>query len=416
MKILPEYIAKIEGHGHLECDLTKNKVKLVVTEGERLFEQLLVGRKFSDGPFIVSRICGICPTAHYLASLKAIEKALNISVSEDTKILRKIMAAAQIIQSHNLHLNFLALPDYLGLNSASQIAQKYPAEFSQALMIKKTVDEILTTISGRSIHPISPILGGFTQIPDKAKIDNARFQVEKALNAAWQQAFLFFNFEYPSIEKTTEYLALWSKNYYAYYSGIIKSTFGPIFEPADYQKEIEEQVRTDSSAKFGLRNKSGFMVGAIARIILSDNHLHPRAKNLLENSGITFEAFNPFNNLLSQSIEIVHFLEEIQELLSKITHPRTLDVEVMPYKIKAGEGVGAIEAPRGTLYHHYKIDSEGKITYLNIVTPTVQNLTNIQEDAQKLLEKNKSKSAKEKKRLLEMLVRAYDPCITCAVH
>lgn len=414
-RLIPDYITKIEGHGILNINFKKPYATLQVTEGERLFEGLVIGRNYSDGPWLTSRICGICPTSHNLASIKAIENALEIEISPVTIELRKLIQSAQIIQSHNLHLFYLALPDYLNLTDSIQIAEKYPSQFNTSLVIKRIADKILKTIAGRSIHPISSIVGGFSNEISQNDIADLGFELEKSLDEAVDFVKLFANLKYPELLVETENLATTSEKEYGMYDGKIFSSLKNGFLPQRYSKEIIEKIKPGSTAKFGYRGHRELTVGALARINLNHKQLNPKAKTMLAESNFEFPSKNPFLNNFAQSIEILHFLQEAIKIINRL-QKMSIDVEPEPIKLKNGEGIGAIEAPRGCLYHHYKIGKDGKIKYLNIVTPTVQNLSGLEKSARKLIIQYKNSKRATKKRLIEMLVRAYDPCLTCSVH
>ncbi len=166
-----EFIAKIEGHGNLTIDWKKNQVKLNIHEGERLFEGLLVNRTAEEMHWITPRICGICPIAHNLASLTALESALGIEVNSTTILLRDLMQCGQMIQSHSLHLFFLSLPDYLGIDRGTELAKKNPKAFKSALALKGISDQIAEIAAGRSVHPTRTTIGGFHKIPTKSVLE-----------------------------------------------------------------------------------------------------------------------------------------------------------------------------------------------------------------------------------------------------
>ncbi len=407
-------ITKIEGHGSLSIDFKKSKSKLSIVEGERLFEALLLGRNYTDAFYITPRICGVCPTVHMITSIKALEKSLGIKVSESTVLLRKILLCGQNIQSHTLHLFFLALPDYLGLPSALAVAEKSPAEFKVALNLKRLGDEIVKTIGGRIVHPLTPTVGGFTKVPERNTLKNLREDLFERIPDAQKTIEIFKKLNYPKMKNETEFLALESREGYGFYSGLVSSNKGNSFDPRDYKKEIIEVIKSYSTAKFSEYKGKGFMVGALARVNINGENLHPRAKKAFYNSKI-FPSSNPFYNNLAQAVEILHFIEEAIKCLDKLLAQK-IDNSIVKYKVKPGYGVGVCEAPRGILYHTYEIDKNGKIIGCDIITPTAQNLTSIEESANILLKNNSKLSNKKRQKEIEMLIRAYDPCITCSVH
>lgn len=164
------FITKIEGHGALNINWAKNKVALEIHEGERLFEGMVVKRPANELYWITPRICGVCPIAHNLAAIKAVENALDLKPSRSAILLRKLMIDAQMIQSHVLHLYFLVAPDYLGLDSGIEIIKSHPKYFNQALELKRVSDLIADTVGGRGIHPTTTAAGGFHKVPSKEKL------------------------------------------------------------------------------------------------------------------------------------------------------------------------------------------------------------------------------------------------------
>lgn len=413
--LTPDYISKIEGHGNLNIDFKRNRANLVIDEGERLFEGLVLGRSYEDIPFIVSRICGVCPVSHYLSSIKAIEAAFKIVPSETSIDLRKILLLGQIAQSHILHTVFLALPDYFNLDSIMELSKKYPDIFSAALKIKTISDEVVKIVGGRAVHPITPTIGGFTKYPMKNELEELRKKLKSTMKDAEVIVNTFSKVKYFNYSRETEYLTMNSVSEYAFYEGDIVSNKGHSFTADKYKEQITETIKFNSTAKFAKRDGKGFMVGALARISNHPQTLAKNAKRYLDDffPSDHFPSYNPYHNNFAQAIEIMHCFEEMIILLDKFIGTNQSKID---YKIKAGTGVGAIEAPRGTLYHYYEIDKSGIITDCDIITPTVQNLTNLEEDAVWLLKSTNPLPNKKRGELLDKLIRAYDPCITCSVH
>lgn len=412
MKALEQqHISKIEGHGHLKADFRKNKVELIIDEGERYFEKLVIGRRFQDAHYITSRICGVCPVAHQMAAIKAVEDAFKIKVNETIKDFRRILMAAQVIQSHTLHLYFLALPDYLGLDSTISLADKDPKKLRAAFDLKHFSDEVVETVGGKAVHPTTPTVGGFLKLPRKKELQLIINKAEKQITNAKMTINLFARFKYPKLSHKVEFLTL---DNYDFYSGDVISNFDSGFKAKDYKKRIKEKVRPSSSAKFSLYHSRPFMTGALARINNLAEKIKPKAK--LEKS-VTLKTpnYNPFYNNLAQAIELIHALQMIieisQDLINEKWQPRMVD-----FKPRRGSGTGAVEAPRGILYHYVKTNSSGDIVDYDLIPPTAQNLANLEADAKELIKTTKNLSSLKRKKLLEMLVRAYDPCITCSVH
>ncbi|MDD5693423.1 MAG: Ni/Fe hydrogenase subunit alpha [Patescibacteria group bacterium] len=415
--VLNHYICKIEGHGELKLNYKTGRARLEIDEGERLFEKLVTGRDYLDAPFITARICGVCPTAHALASIKAIEHAFKVELTPNIIALRKALLAGQIIQSHSLHLFFLALPDYLDVVNAVELHQERPEIFALATTVKKIGDQLVETIGGRAVHPTAPTIGGFLSVPDKNILKKLRDDLESHLPQTLEAAELFANFKYPSLRRETEYLATENSEHLSYYDcEKIISNRGLETPVENYAYAFKEEVRNDSPAKYGKRDGHGFMVGALARLSLDSEHLHPKAayayRQIWQKK---IPSYNSYHNNIAQAIEIIHLAEEAIIQIDNVLNDRN-QVFKVPYRVIEGEGAGAVEAPRGTLYHGVKISEEGKIELYDIVTPTDQNLLNLEEDATELMSKHKDLSSEKLYREIEMLIRAYDPCITCAVH
>jgi coenzyme F420-reducing hydrogenase alpha subunit len=366
--ITDKYITKIEGHGSLEIDWKKSKAKLHIHEGERLFEGILVGRKLKEAYWITPRICGVCPIAHNLASVKACEDGLGIKVNNATYLLRELMNCGQMIQSHILHLFFLSLPDYLGIDRGTELAKKNPKALKTALNLKEMSDEIAHIVAGRNVHPTTTAIGGFLKVPSKSQLEKLLKMTKKTRKDAEDVFKLCANLKYPELKTNFELVA---QN-----KGEILSSKGDVIPIKTYKKNINEQIKSYSTAKFGKFKKREMMVGSLARIYFSVKD--KRLRNM-------FDFKNPFHNNLAQGLETLLYHQEE-------------------------------EAPRGGLYHEYHFNKENVITYANIITPTVQNLTSIENSANALIRQYKGKPKKEIERLLNMLVRAYDPCITCSVH
>ncbi len=396
-----KYIAKIEGHGSIHVDWDKNEAKLKVHEGERLFEGMLEGRTAEETHWITPRICGVCPVAHNLASVMACEDAFGVKPNQTTILLRKLMMTGQMIQSHFLHLFFLALPDYIGIDRGTELNKKNPKAFKLALDLKEISDAIVTAVGGRNIHPTTTTVGGFHRIPTKDELTNLLESVKKTRNAGQSTVKLFENLEYPALKVDLELTS--QKN------GQIVSNKSDSSPIGDYKKDIEEEVKDYSTAKFGKYKKREIMVGALARMANLDAE---------KKSGLDFQ--NPFHNNLAQAVEILLYHEQAEEILKQLLESDIKStIAPTPIDHTAKEphiGIGAIEAPRGGLYHEFHFTHEGVVTYANIITPTVQNLTSIEKSTNALLEQYKNEPLEKKQKLLEMLVRAYDPCITCSVH
>ncbi|MGC9049096.1 MAG: Ni/Fe hydrogenase subunit alpha [Patescibacteria group bacterium] len=419
MKIKIKHISRIEGHagfiGHLLNGNVK-KAKIEIEEGARLIEGILVGRHFSEAPIITARICGICPVIHNLTSIKAIENALNIKVRKDVILARKLMLAGQIIQSHTLHLFFLSLPDFLNYSTDLSQIKKYPLQTEEALEIREFANKIIETIGGRAIHPITTEIGGFKKYPTRVELKNLFQQANRILPKAVDLAIFFKNLKYPDFYRAANFVSLTNLSEYAFYEGKIKiqNSKSKIQGPEFFLKQIQEiQEGVVKRVKY---DQQVYMLGALARLNNNADQLNKEAKKILKKLNKKRPINNIFYNIFAQAVEVVHFVAECQKLLKTLMRMRMNTNLRAKFKVKAGQGLAACEAPRGTLFHYYEINNKGLITKCNIITPTAQFLNNLEEDLKVWLPKVKKLSKRERERRIKMLIRTYDPCITCATH
>jgi sulfhydrogenase subunit alpha len=408
------HICKIEGHAHLNLKIEKNKVRvcqLKAAEGARFFEALVLGKKIEDVQEIVSRICGICSSAHSVASVQALEEALSLKASETQKAIRELLMIGERIRSNATHLYFLALPDYLGFSSALSMGKKHQDKIDDALSIISLGNKIVECVGGREIHPFLEIKENIQESEIK-EAKNLLLKIEEAEEIILRTIKIFLNLQYPKIQRTTDYLCLHDERDYATINGKITSNSG-IIEDNSYQKHLKENIKEYATSKFVLKHGKPYVTGAVSRINNNHSQLDSESRFFLKNLELPLD--NPFHNNIAQAIEILHLSNRAKKIIDSFEDSK----EKKEIKIKAGEGVSAVEAPRGTLFHHYVLNSEGKVSYCNIITPTAQNLnmmeidiTNYVNDLLKNKNLNKSKITLE----IEKLIRAYDPCFSCSTH
>ena len=422
MKIVIDHIAKIEGHMGFVGHILKGnvaKAKLEAKEGARLIEGLIVGRNLEDAPLITSRICGVCPVVHNICSLKALEDALKIDVSDSVKILRKLLLAGQILQSHSLHLFFLSLPDFFKLDHDIKFVEEFKEESKKATQIRKFADRLVEAIGGRAIHPTSTKIGGFGRAPDEKKLKNILKETKKALKNARDLVQIFEDLNYPNFQRKTEFVSLSSKEEYAYYDGKINASDANPLSVKKFLPKIKEIQSPFDVVKRARYKGRSYMVGALARLNNNRHQLNPEASKLVERFFGKDIDYNTFHNVFAQAVEVVHFVEEVAKLLEEYLSKNFSKKKILaPDKIqpKNGYGIGVCEAPRGTLFHIYWITKSGKISGCNIITPTAQFLENLEKDLKMFLPNLKEMKDRERRRKIKMLIRAYDPCISCATH
>ncbi|MCX6808062.1 MAG: Ni/Fe hydrogenase subunit alpha [Candidatus Berkelbacteria bacterium] len=412
-------VPKIEGHAAFYTHLKSghvDKARIIGLENDRFVERILVGRKYWEAPIITSRICGICPVIHNITSTRAIENACNIEVSNQTILLRKLMLAGQMVQSHSLHLYLLVLPDFVGASSSFELQRDHPEIFQNAIELKKYADRIIETVGGRAVHPVASVPGGFKSFPTKEKITALIPIGQKTTEIAETTLRLFATFKYPQLKREIISSALYLDHEYAIYNGDIWNSKGDIFKAEKYHDYIYEELKPYTRAKFGTLKGYEMVVGAAARLNINGfKNLSPKTQELIEEFNITLPLNNPFDNIMAQAIENHHFAAQSVELLEYFQKTGVKN-EKLVVPSDFGKGTAACEAPRGTLFHYYNLDKDGFIEKCDIITPTVQTLPAIEFDLKNLSPLLKDLSPSERSTLIETLIRAYDPCITCATH
>jgi coenzyme F420-reducing hydrogenase alpha subunit len=412
------HITRVEGHGNIVVDVVNGELKkcnLEVTETPRFFETMLLGRPYDDASHITSRICGICAVGHATTSLRATEAALGVEPSEQTKLLCRLNFLGEILDSHILHVYMLVAPDFLNVGSVIPLASTAPDVVLRALRMKKLAGDLCKIICGRHTHPIAMTVGGFTHFPSandlyqmREQFDNAWIDVEATLD-------LFRTLPIPNFERETEYIALRNEAYYGFIDGEIVSSDGGQWPLSEYKSVTNETVLPHSSAKHCSNQRDSYMVGALARYKLNHDLLHPQAVDAADALGLEPSCINPYMNSVAQVVEIVHCIAEGEDLIDQLLRREVAwEAPVEPTTL-TGEGVGACEVPRGVLFHHYKIE-DGRISGANCIIPTNQNVANVEADMRALVPTLMEMPQPEIAHRLEMLVRAYDPCISCSTH
>ena len=411
-------LTRIEGHGNIVLNAKDGEIKELrweVTESPRFFEAMLRGRYYEDVSHIASRICGICSIAHTTASIQATEAAFGIQLSEQTLLLRKLLYNAELLESHVLHILFLVAPDFFGVDSVFPLVETHRDIVLMALRLKKLAYNLAELLAGRKTHPLSCVVGGFAKLPELGELKAVRERLEDALVDLKAVVKLFKTLNIPSFERETEYIALKDPKEYAFISGQIASTDAGIIPLSDYLKVTNEFCVPHSTAKYTRHKRDSYMVGALSRFNLNHDQLLPSAKRVAKELGLTAPCHNPFMITAAQLVESFYAVEDSISLIDRILS-KGLKEEENRVGVRSGRGVGAVEAPRGILFHDYTYDENGLLTKANCVIPTNQNHNNIQKDMEALVPLILNQSEDKIRHTLEMLVRAYDPCVSCSTH
>ncbi len=415
-----EHIARVEGHGTIKLNVKDGvveDVKLCIVEANRFFEAFTRGMQPHEIPWIVGRICGICCVGHQLAATRAVEDAQGLIPSAQTVLLRRLLNHSQFIQSHVLHVYFLAVPDFLGVPSVLPLAKTHPEVVKRALRLKKLANDFTAVFGGRTLHPMANTLLGWRKLPDLDAVASIRDRLAAAVPDLADTVSVVRTLPMPDYERQTEFVSLKRPDGYALYQGDVYSSVTQSTVPiSEYRSVCNEYTVPHSTTRWSRWNRESYAVGALARVNNSFDQLHPAAQQVAAELGLTVPCFNPYMNNLAQVVEIVHCAHESLELLDRVLGGG-LHTEDLSFQPRAGTGFGATEVPRGVLFHEYTFGEDGRCAGANAVIPTSQNIANIEADMRAFAPQMLGDLSRDEIRLrLEMLVRAYDPCISCSVH
>jgi len=421
IKLHVEHITRVEGHGDIVLNARNGAVEKVqwrVVEAPRLFEAFVRDKPYHQVAQITSRICGICSIGHTLASLKATEAAMGIQISEQSQKMRRLAIHGENLQSHILHVGYLVAPDLFGVGSVIPLIGSNPNEVKAIISMHKVANEFSDLICGRTTHPVNLVPGGIWKTPSELKLKQIRQKLVDLVPTcdAVAEVVLANAGALPNFTRETEYIGLVAKDEYALYDGMIGSTDGGTYPVSDYKSVVNEFIVPQSTAKYTKHKRESFMVGALARFNLNAGLLRPHAKHWAGKFGLKPVNYNPFMNNVAQLVEFVHSLEDSVAIIDNLVEKGLKDEGRPKVQVKAGTGAGAVEVPRGILFHEYTYDGKGMCRKANCVIPTNQNHNNIQHDFEAFAPTLLGKPEKEIELNLEMLVRAYDPCISCSTH
>jgi sulfhydrogenase subunit alpha len=420
LNISIDKISKIEGHADLDIVIKGGVVETVdlrVMENLRFFEEGVKGQSALSVPALVSRICGTCSIAHMTGCTEAVEKALGIQITEQAMLLRKLTMYSLMIRDHALHLYFFVLPDLFKVDSLLDIPEEQKELIHQALHIKEAGNNLSKLVAGRSVHATFEVVGGFSHIPDQKDIPAMIEELKSIRPMVVDLADIFLACDW-ELKRKTNFVALKTKDF-SFLEGEIVSSTGAVIQEANFWDHLQKVVLPYSQANGFEFEGHEYMVGSLPRINLNAEALHANTKRDLAKHLAVFPSDNIYHNNLAQVIEIMHSIDHTIEILE--TNEFKSEAIVKPARM-SGEGVGVIEAPRGTLYYWLGID-QGKVRYANLVIPTAQNLVNMRADVREAV-KNicafgdgaAEKWEQDIKFEVGKMIRAYDPCMSCASH
>ncbi len=412
-----EALSRVEGEGALHIQLEGEQIRSVqlnIYEPPRFFEAFLRGRPLEEVPDVTARICGICPVAYMMSSIHALEQALGLVPSSEVRMLRRLLYCGEWIESHALHMHLLHAPDFLGYDGGIEMARDHPDAVNRGLRLKKHGNQLLEMIGGRAIHPINVAVGGFYRIPRREEFERLIPDFEWGLQASIDATRWVSTFQFREFERPCELVALSHPDEYAMNEGVIASTMHPPTAVADFETVFPERHVAHSTALQATRaDGSPYFLGPLARVTLNHDRLMPQARRLCDEVGLTNGTRNPYRSIVARGVELTHAYEEALQILRAF---RPNGPARQTYEYRAGEGRAATEAPRGLLYHRYKVDDDGRVQFATIVPPTSQNQFQMESDLRILLPELILQADAEIAQQCERLVRSYDPCISCSTH
>lgn len=412
-----DYLARVEGEGSMYVKLKGDKVERVqlgIFEPPRFFEAFLRGRRMGEAVDITARICGICPVAYQMSAAHAIENACGVNIEGPIRELRRLLYCGEWIESHVLHAFMLHAPDFLGYESVIEMAQDHRELVEKVLELKKVGNDIVNILGGREIHPINVRVGGFYRIPHEREWKDLIGRLEWARDYAVEVTKVVAGFDFPDFEQDYEMVALVHPDEYPCNEGRLVSNKGLDIDISEYYRHIEEEhVERSTALHSHIKKRGPYFVGPMARYNLNFHKLSPLAREVAKDAGLGEKVWNPFQSIVVRCVEVVYALDEALRILEDYPVPETPFVEVQP---EAGTGHGCTEAPRGLLYHRYRIDRRGVIREANICPPTAQNQMVIEKDLYHFVDKYKDLPDDKLQWQCEQVIRNYDPCISCSAH
>jgi coenzyme F420-reducing hydrogenase alpha subunit len=410
-------LARVEGEGALHVVVADGQVEsalLQIYEPPRFFEAFLRGRAFTEPVDITARICGICPVAYQTSAWNAIEDACRVAVDERIAALRRLLYCGEWISSHTLHVYLLHAPDFLRYPDAVALARADRASVERGLTLKKAGNAILELVGGRAIHPVNPRIGGFHRAPTAAELKPLAEELRRALDHALATVSWVAGFEFPELELEHALLAVRDPDRYAIEGGAeVVSSGGHAFRPSEFPDHVVEHQVPHSTALHATLDGRRYLTGPLARYTLNGAQLSPLARQAATEAGLGDACRNPFRSVVVRAVEVVYAIDEALRIIGSYERPEPAAVEVAP---RAGVGHGVSEAPRGLLYHRYRLDADGMIQDAVIVPPTAQNQAAIEDDLRVVVGGNLDLDDAALTTLCEQTIRNYDPCISCSTH
>jgi coenzyme F420-reducing hydrogenase alpha subunit len=412
-----DYLARVEGESALYVKISGGAiadVKLKIFEPPRFFEALLRGRRYDEAPDITARICGICPVAYQMSAVHAMERISGVEVQGQVRALRRLLYCGEWIESHALHIFMLHAPDFLGYPDAITMAKDHPDVVQRGLQMKKAGNEIIALLGGREVHPINVRVGGFYRLPTNSALKALAERLKWGRDAALESVRWTATLPFPDFSQDYEFVALRHPLEYPMNEGRVVSNKGLDIDAAQYENYFAEaQVPYSHALHSTLIGRGAYFVGPMARYSLNFDRLSSLAQSAAREAGLGEVCRNPFQSISVRAVETLYAFDEAVRIIERYEPPERPAVEVAP---RTGVGCACTEAPRGLLYHRYRLDESGVIREARIVPPTAQNQKTIETDLRHYIERAMDLPDEQLTWQCEQAIRNYDPCISCATH
>ncbi len=415
--ISADYLARVEGESALYVRITGGRVdelQLKVFEPPRFFEALLRGRSYAEAPDITSRICGICPVAYQMSAVHALERAFGVHVDGQLRELRRLLYCGEWIESHALHIFLLHAPDFLGYQDAIAMAKDHPEIVQRGLRMKKAGNRIVALLGGREVHPINARVGGFYSLPARHALTSLAEALKRGRDDAVETVRWAATLPFPDFAQDYELVSLRHPTEYPMNEGRLVSNKGLDVDVSKFEEHFtEEHVAYTNALHSTIRGRGAYFVGPMARFALNYDRLSPLAREMAREVGLGPQCRNPFQSIVVRAIETLYAFDEALRIVVAYQPPDRASMEVVP---RTQAGWACTEAPRGILYHRYRVDEAGRILEANIVPPTAQNQKTIESDLRTYVERHLHLPDEALTWQCEQAIRNYDPCISCATH
>jgi coenzyme F420-reducing hydrogenase alpha subunit len=408
-----EGLSKMEGHTDLDISVKDGVVvdlKLKVSESKRFFTQAIRGKSALAVPQLVSRICGTCSIPHLLACTQAVEYAMGVEPTAQTRKLRELSEVGNILRDHAMHLYMFCLPDVVGKDSVFDFDKKEEKVLKKAFAIKNAANKLCTAVMGRIVHGLYSQVGGFNKLPMPQELKGAAKDL-KAVREDIVDTLNLFAVDW-KLESKRDYIALLDAEF-DFTEGVIKSSRGPILQHDEFADYLHRVVFPYSQSTGFQCLGEEYRVGALARLNLNKGALHKDTKKDAAKLLKRFPSNDIFDNIPAQAVEMLQCVDRSIDIIESFEVKGEKPVEV---KLKAGTGTGVVEAPRGTLFYELTLDDKGMVKDGLLVIPTAQNQLSMQCDIGLLVQDNIDMNRYKLEHEIEKLVRAYDPCFSCATH